>query len=145
MSSSGFLAVIVVSATLLTAGCAGHAPANDAPLAPASAVSASALPDRQGELGGLTAKGLVDALNQAGFPAPNPVNATTQDCPAAGCDQSVVTDTLSAKSFATTGRAEIYAKDLGLFQVTTLVVSFAPPMTPAEQDRYRTEILKLAN
>jgi hypothetical protein len=144
VSSRGFFAV-VVSAALLTAGCGGHAPANEAPLAPASAVSASALPARQGELGGLTAKGLIDALNQAGFAAPNPVNATTQDCPTAGCDQSVVTDTVSVKSFATTGKAEIYAKDLGLFQVTTLVVSFAPPMSPVDQDRYRAEILKLAN
>jgi hypothetical protein len=108
-------------------------------------MSASALPDRQGELGGLTAKGLVDALNQAGYAAPNPVNATAQDCPAAGCDQSIVTDTVSVKSFTTTGKAEIYAKELGLFQVTTLVVSFAPPVAPAEQDRYRAEILKLAN
>ncbi|MCV7225975.1 hypothetical protein [Mycolicibacterium komossense] len=145
MPSSGFFAAIVVSAALLTAGCGGHTPAAEAPLAPASAVSASALPDRQGELGGLTAKGLIDALNQAGFAAPNPVNATAQDCPSAGCDQSVVTDTVSIKSFPTTGKAEIYAKDRGLFQVTTLVVSFAPPMAPADQDRYRTEILKLIN
>jgi hypothetical protein len=29
--------------------------------------------------------------------------------------------------------------------VTTLVVSFAPPMSAADQDRYRAEILKLAN
>ena len=138
--------MFVVSGVLLLSACAGQAPnPSDASSTPLTAVSASALPARQGELGGLTAKGLIDALNKAGLPAPNPVNATAQDCPNAGCDQSVVTDTVSVKSFDTTGRAEIYAKDLGLFQVTTLVVSFAPPMTSAEQDRYRTEIVKLAN
>jgi PBP1b-binding outer membrane lipoprotein LpoB len=136
--------VALTTAAVLMAACSSHAPA---PTADSSAqpVPAGALPDRQGEMGELTAKGLVDALNQAGFAAPNLVNVTAQDCPAIGCVQSVVTDTLRAKSFATTGQAEIYAKDHDLFQVTTIVVTFAPPMTPADQDRYRAEIQKLVD
>ena len=61
----------------------------------------------------------------------------------AGCDQSIVTDTLRVKSFPTTGRAEIYAKDRGLDQVETVVVSFAPPIPQAERDRYWAQIQKL--
>jgi hypothetical protein len=49
---------------------------------------------RGGELGALTARGLVDALAKAGFAVGNPLDATAQECPAAGCDQSMVTDTL---------------------------------------------------
>jgi hypothetical protein len=137
--------VVLATAAVLMSAC-GQPPAPPGTSSvPAPAVSAGALPDRQGEMGELTAKGLVDALNQAGFPAPNPVNATAQDCPASGCVQSVVTDTLRAKSFATTGQAEIYARDHDQFQVTTIVVTFAPPMTPADQDRYQAEIKKLVD
>jgi hypothetical protein len=138
--------VVLTAAVVLMSACASQpaAPAGTTS-APAAAVPAGALPDRQGEMAELTAKGLVDALNQAGFAAPNPVNATAQDCPAIGCVQSVVTDTLRARSFATTGQAEIYARDHDLFQVTTIVVTFAPPMTPADQDRYQAEIKKLVD
>jgi hypothetical protein len=134
--------MVLTAAVVLMSACSSHpiAPANTTS---AAAVPAGALPDRQGEMAELTAKGLVDALNEAGFAAPNPVNATAQDCPAIGCVQSVVTDTLRARSFATTGQAEIYARDHDLFQVTTIVVTFAPPMTPADQDRYQAEIKKL--
>jgi hypothetical protein len=136
----------LVAGVVFISACSSHAPApTDSAPTPSAAVSGDALPARQGELGGLTAKGLIDALNQAQFPAPNPVNATAQDCPIAGCDQSIVTDTVSVKSFTATGKAEIYAKERGLLQVTTLVVSFAPSMAPAEQDRYGTEIKKLAD
>jgi hypothetical protein len=139
------LPVALTTAVVLMSACSSHAPSTVTPSAPTQAVSAGALPARQGEMGELTAKGLIDALNQAGFAAPNPVNATVQDCPTIGCVQSVVTDTLRARSFATTGQAEIFAKDRDLFQVTTIVVTFAPPMTPAEQDRYRAEIQKLVD
>jgi hypothetical protein len=140
------LPVALTTAVVLMSACSSQPRASTVTSsAPTRTVSAADLPARQGEMGELTAKGLVDALNQAGFAAPNPVNATAQDCPAIGCVQSVVTDTLRAKSFATTGQAEIYAKDRDLFQVTTIVVTFAPPMTPAEQDRYRAEIQKLVD
>jgi hypothetical protein len=138
--------VVLTVAVVLMSACSSHpaAPAGTSSV-PAAAVPAGALPDRQGEMAELTAKGLVDALNEAGFAAPNPVNATAQDCPAIGCVQSVVTDTLRARSFATTGQAEIYGRDHDLFQVTTIVVTFAPPMTPADQDRYQAEIKKLVD
>lgn len=91
----------------------------------------------------LTARGVVVSLNEKGFAAPNPVDTTAQECPDAGCDQSIVTDTLRLKSFLTTARAETYAADHGLFQVQTIVVAFAPPVPEAEQARYRAEIQSL--
>jgi hypothetical protein len=86
---------------------------------------------------------IVDELDKAGFATPNPRDATAQDCADIGCEQSIVTDTVSIKTFATTGRAELYAMPLGLFQVGTIVVSFAPTVSESEQSRYRTEIAKL--
>lgn len=90
------------------------------------------------------ATAVVDAIVKAGFSAPNPRDTTEQDCGAIGCDQSVVTGTVTVRSFGTTGRAEIYAKPLGLDQVLNLVVSFAPTVSAAEQARYWAEIQKLA-
>jgi hypothetical protein len=93
----------------------------------------------------LSARGLVNALNTAGFSAPNPLNTTVQECPVIGCDQSVVTDTLKVKSFQTTAQAERYAVLRGLFQVETLVVTFAPVLPESEQARYRAEIQRLVD
>jgi len=94
-------------------------------------------------MGALTARGVVVALNEKGFPASNPVDTTAQECPEAGCDQSIVTDTVRVKSFPTTARAETYAADHGLFQVETVVVAFAPPLPEDEQARYRAQIQSL--
>ncbi len=105
-------------------------------------VSVGAAAPRGGELHALTALGLVDAIAGAGLAAPNPRDETTQDCGDIGCVQSIVTDTVSVKSFATTGRAELYAMPNGLYQQETIVVSFAPNVPEAEQTRYLTEIQK---
>lgn len=91
----------------------------------------------------LTAHGMVVALGEKGFAVTNPVDTTAQECPDAGCDQAIVTDTLRIKSFTTTARAETYAADHGLFQVQTIVVAFAPPVPDAEQVRYRAQIQTL--
>lgn len=91
----------------------------------------------------LTAQGIVDQLTKLGFEAPNPVDTTAQECPAVGCDQSIVTDTLRVKSFPSTGKAEIYARERGFDQVQTVVVSFAPPVSQPDQDRYWAQIEQL--
>lgn len=93
----------------------------------------------------LSARGLVNALNIAGFAAPNPLNTTVQECPVIGCDQSVVTDTLKVKSFETTAHAVRFAVPRALFQVERLVVTFAPVLRESEQARYRAEIRKLVD
>jgi hypothetical protein len=87
---------------------------------------------------------VVNAIVKAGFSAPNPRDTTAEDCSQIGCDQSVVTDTVTVRSFGTTGRAETYAKPLGLDQMLNLVVVFAPNVSTSEQSRYWGEIEKLA-
>jgi hypothetical protein len=109
----------------------------------ASPASAGATAMRGSELGALTARGLVDALNKTDFAVANPLDTAAQECPSAGCDQSIVTDALRVKSFSTTSRAQTYAGNHGLFQVETIVVAFAAPVSQAEQDRYRTQIQTL--
>jgi hypothetical protein len=128
----------------LVSACSSRPPGYPAP-ATSAAAGSSVDPSsvRGGELASLTARGLVDALASAGLAVPNPVDTTAQECPAARCDQSIVTDTLRVKSFATTAAAQSYAEDNGLFQTGTIVVAFAPPVAAADQDRYRREIAVL--
>jgi hypothetical protein len=87
---------------------------------PSKSVGASAL--NGGELHALTAAGVIDAITKTGLPAPNPLDTTAQDCPRIGCTQSIVTDTVTVKSFETTGQAARFAVPRGLFQVATVVV-----------------------
>jgi hypothetical protein len=130
----------------LLSGCSSHPPAYPGPATSAVGPrSAGATAMRGGELGALTARGLVDALDKTGFAVANPLDTTAQECPAAGCDQSIVTDTLRVKSFSTTSRAQTYAGNHGLFQVETIVVAFAAPVSQAERDHYRNQIQTLMN
>lgn len=91
----------------------------------------------------MTAAVIVEGLTKAGLAAPNPRDTTAQDCAQIGCDQSIVTDTVSVKSSGTTGQAELYAVPQGLYQVATVVVSFAPTVAESEQARYWAQIKKL--
>lgn len=86
---------------------------------------------------------VVHALQHAGLAVPNALETTAQECPAAGCDQAVVTDILRVKSFATTPLAVRYAAAHGLDRAGTVVVSFAPPIAATERARYWQEIEKL--
>ena len=141
MSSTRSIFLACLTVGCLLSGCSNHPPTYQGPATSAAApTSAGATAMRGGELGALTARGLVDALDKTGFAVPNPLDTTAQECPAAGCNQSIVTDTLRVKSFSTTARAQTYAGNHGLFQVETIVVAFAAPVSQAEQDRYRRQI-----
>lgn len=145
MSPSGRMLTACVVTGWLVSGCSSPLPGYPSP-ATSSAVGPSSLAasaTQGGELDALTALGVVNALQRTGFAVPNPVDTTAQECPDAGCDQSIVTDTLRVKSFGTTARAESYAGDHGLHQVETVVVAFAPPVPQAEQDRYWAQIQRL--
>ena len=138
-----FAAAAVRIAVGLTAAAVFSSACSTTSSAPQPSSTPSSLATRQGEMDGLSARGLVDALERAGFPVRNPMDTTAQECPTAGCLQSIVTDTVRVKSFAETRRAQLFAADHGLFQVTTVVVSFAPPVTPDERNRFQAEIQKL--
>lgn len=86
---------------------------------------------------------IVHALERANLAVPNPLDTTAQECPAAECDQAVVTDTLRVKSFATAQLSRRYASAHGLDQAGTIVVSFAPPLTASERAQYWEQIQKL--
>jgi hypothetical protein len=105
---------------------------------PSKSVGASAL--NGGEAHASTAAGIIDAITKVGLPAPNPLDTTAQDCPRIGCTQSIVTDTVAVKSFETTGQAQRFAVPRDLFQVATVVVSFAPVLTEAERARYQAQL-----
>ncbi len=91
----------------------------------------------------LTAAGLVAALAAEGVAAPNPVDTTAQECPVAGCQQALVTDTMRVKSFATVSRAKWYALTHRLPRFANIVVDFAPPLTTAQCDGYLAAIARL--
>src|SRR5262249_12000234 len=82
-----------------------------------------------GEPAQQTAWGVVRALSRAGSAATNPLDTTAHECPSAGCRQSVVTDQLRVKSFATPKLASQFASARGLNHVGTVVVTFAPPLS----------------
>jgi hypothetical protein len=141
-----FTGVIVACLTtaLAVGGCASRLPGYPAPATSSAAPSPLAADATEGgELDALTARGVVDALGRQGFAVPNPLDTTAQECPFAGCDQSIVTDTLRIKSFRTTAAAQTYAERTGLQQVQTIVVKFAPPVPKVEQDRYWAQIRAL--
>jgi hypothetical protein len=145
MSVLGKVFAACLTLGCLASACASHPPGYPTPASPQAARPSdlAATATRGGELNALTARGVVNALNRTGFAAAKPVDTTAQECPAAGCDQSIVTDTLRVKSFQTTARAQAYAGDHGLDQVETIVVAFAPPVPKAEQARYWAQIQSL--
>ncbi|CAA0096605.1 Uncharacterised protein [Mycolicibacterium vanbaalenii] len=79
---------------------------------------------------------MVNALADSGLAVPNPLDDTATECPAVGCAQSVVTDTLRIKTFPTAEDAAGYAAPRGLYRADTVVVAFAPPLTGAERSPY---------
>lgn len=135
------LALGALMACLLS-GCSstlpGYPPPASSAVAHPSTLATTAT--RGGELGALSARGVVNALVAAGFPAPNAVDTTAQECPASACEQSVVTDTVRVKSFDTTSRAQNFAASRDLFQLETIVVEFAPPLSEQDRARYRAEL-----
>lgn len=91
----------------------------------------------------LTAAGLVAALTAEGVAAPNPLDTTTQECPSAGCQQAIVTDTMRIKSFTSLPQARWYSLTHRLPRFGNIVVEFAPPLTAEERDGYLEAIGRL--
>lgn len=91
----------------------------------------------------LTAAGLITALEAEGVAVPNPLDTTAQECPAAGCDQAIVTDTMRVKSFALPSQATWYAMARHLPEFANIVVEFAPPLTSEQREGYLAAIGQL--
>jgi hypothetical protein len=91
----------------------------------------------------MSALSVVEGLSRRGFLVPNPLDTTALECRSSGCTQSIVTDTLRVMSFSAAADAARYAHTHGLNLSGNVVVSFAPPLTPAHRSRYWSAIVGL--
>ncbi len=147
MTHSTTTPITATAAVLLLSlgACAEPAPPAGPPPATSSADSQplGASTDGAAPAPALSADDVIRALTRAGLAAPHPVDTTAQECDAAQCEQSVVTDTLRVKSFASPVRAMQYAVPRGIKHVGPVTVSFPPHMPQAEQQRYWSVITAL--
>lgn len=90
----------------------------------------------------MSARAVVQGLSRRGLLVPNPLDTTAEECRSSGRTQSIVTDTLRVWSFATAADAARYANTRGLSCSGNVVVSFAPPLTPADRSRYWSAIVR---
>ena len=79
----------------------------------------------------------------SGIPAPNLQDTTARECQVAGCEAVRRHRYRWGQFVSQHGGVERYARDRGPDQVATIVMSFAPPVSQVEQDRYWAEIEKL--
>lgn len=129
----------LVVATLCAIAVTGCAPSETGPH------SAPARPNPGGVaiFNNRSAEDLIAAIQSSGLPAPNPRNVTAGNCPAVGCIDKVDTDTVSIMKFPTTGKAELYAGSTQLcFQIADVVVTFAPTVSPSQQQQYERVVTR---
>lgn len=143
----GIVCTLSVIAMLFAAGCADADIAHGAIPAFASSSSSRAPsevrpPGRDGK-GSPSAQTVVAALALRGFMVPNPLEITDQVCPAEGCNQSVVSDTMRVTSFSSPNAARHYAQERGLRHWHNIAVAFPPVMSATEQDRYWSAIVEI--
>lgn len=145
-STATNIAATGIVAALLLGACSNGPP----PPPPASSpTSADSRPlgvstTRPADSDTLTVDGVIRALNHAGLAAPYPVDTTAQECRVVRCRESVVTDTVRLKSFATPAEAARYAIARGAKHIGTLTVAFPPPMPPIERQNFWSVITRLA-
>lgn len=141
------LALLPVLTLLFLTGCAGadrtQPTTHASPMPSIGAAAPRARPLGQQRHGSLSARAVVQGLAQNGFLVPNPLDVTAQICPANGCDQSIVTDTLRVTSFRSPDAAKRYAHERGLRRSDNIVVAFPPVMPATEQDTYWSAILRI--
>jgi hypothetical protein len=93
-------------------------------------------PIGQRDDGSLSARGVVAALALRGFLVPNLLDVTDQVCPTAGCEQSLVSDTVRVTSFSSPRAATGYAQRRGLRHWHNIVIAFPPVMAASERKKY---------
>ncbi|MGE2690444.1 hypothetical protein [Mycolicibacterium pulveris] len=142
---SGKITAAAAVLVLALGACAEPAPPTGVapPSSSAHSQPLGASTERGGAAPELTADDVIRALTRAGLTAPHPLDTTAQECGLAQCEQSVVTDTLRVKSFATPAQAMRYAVPRGFKHVGPVSVSFPPHMPQAERQRYWSVITAL--
>ena len=106
------------------------------------------LPQRRDRLANIddesmSARAVVAALALRGFLVPNMLDITDQTCPAVGCNQALVTDTMRVTSFPSPDAATHYAQQRGLRHWQNVVVAFPPVMAASDQDKYWSAIVRI--
>jgi hypothetical protein len=137
----------LLTAVLLLGGCTGaegDPTARESTTAERSGDASSAarpLGDHQDE--SMSARAVVAALALRGFLVPNMLDITDQTCPAVGCSQALVTDTMRVTSFPSPDAATRYAQQRGLRHWQNVVVAFPPVMAASDQDKYWSAIIRI--
>jgi hypothetical protein len=93
----------------------------------------------------LTALSVVHKLTGAGLSAPNPTRHDGARLPRHRLRPVDRHRYPQSQIVPYHHKAERYALPRGLYQVETVVVAFAPPLSEAERARYRAEIQKLVD
>ena len=139
--------LLPVTALFVVGACAGgapHSPAGESSVTPSSrgALPAARTLGQQQKVS-MSARAVVSALSHSGMLVPNPLDITAQLCPATGCDQSVVTDTLRVTSFPTPEAAQRYARQHRLRRSGNIVVAFPPVLKAADRDKYWSAVVEM--
>jgi hypothetical protein len=134
-------------AVLLLAGCSvaegDQGARGPATAARSSDASSPARPLGEHQDESLSARAVVAALALRGFLVPNILDVTDQTCPAVGCTQALVTDTMRVTSFPSPDAATHYAQQRGLRHWQNVVVAFPPVMAAGDQDKYWSAIVRI--
>lgn len=110
-----------------------------------SAGESSATPSTVAGPQEVTAESVVAAFAKSGLDTSGASNTTKADCAAeVGCTQAITTKDVVVRSFPTSGRAEIYANPLNLYQQFTLTLTFDPSVTPAQRKAYQAAAARAA-
>lgn len=125
---------LVIGLGLLT-GCSARPSAGESNAPPATTVGPQEV----------TAESVVAAFARNGLDTSGASNTTKADCGTeVGCTQAFTTRDVVVRSFPTSGRAEIYANPLNLFQRFTLTLTFDPSVTPAQRKAYQAAAARAA-
>lgn len=119
----------------LLAGCSARPSAGESNAPPATTAGPQEV----------TADSVVAAFAKNGLDTSGASDTTRADCGSeVGCTQAVTTKDVVVRSFPTSGRAEIYANPLNIFQRFTLTLTFDPSVTPAQRKAYQAAAARAA-
>ncbi|MEO6879606.1 MAG: hypothetical protein ABI181_01490 [Mycobacteriaceae bacterium] len=134
-SARASVAALVIGLSALTA-CSARPSAGESSAPPSTTPGPQAI----------TAESVVAAFAKQGLDTSGASDTTRADCGAdVGCTQAVTTKDVVVRSFPTSGRAEIYANPLNLFQRFTLTLTFTPSVSPSQRQAYQAVAARAAD